>query len=126
MHAPQDWKSTPMSVKEKTWLNLWNLFSCFLGSVRAAVMLHWVIFTENPLKGVSTENMPLFGMKVAAQSWSLHVPTEVTESISKQVEPGPELQAYVCQLHKVTTPSVCPDQVVKQGSFLKCQKSPIS
>lgn len=83
MHAPQDWKSTPMSVKEKTWLNLWNLFSCFLGSVRAAVTLHWVVFTENPLKGVSTENMPLFGMKVAAQSWSLHVPTEVTESISE-------------------------------------------
>lgn len=65
-----------MSVKEKTWLNLWNLF---LGSVRAAVTLHQVVFIENPLKGVSTENMPLF----LAQSLSLHVPTEVTKSISE-------------------------------------------
>lgn len=54
----------------------WEQQWCCTGS-------HRVVFTENPLKGVSTENMPLFGMKIAAQSLSLHVPTEVTESISE-------------------------------------------
>lgn len=43
----------------------------------------------------------------------------------KRAEPGHELQAYVCRLYKVTTPSVFrEDQVVKEGGFLTCQIQP--